>query len=324
MKPKAINNLKLGTFVLLGLIFLVFSLYMIGRNRNLFRSTFTLSANFHNTNGLLVGNNVRFSGIDVGTVTDIKIVSDTSVLVTMIINKEVKPYIKKNAIATIGTEGLMGNKLININAQSNPADPVENGSIIQTLKPIETDDMLRTLSTTNDNMNVISLNLKEITNKLNSSSSLWNLLADTIIAHELKQAVTRVNVAGSNAAILTKDLSEMVIQYKDGDGLASTLFKDTILSQKLGHSVEQIETTSKNLLTASDQLMGAVKKIEGGQGPASVVLTDSLTATKLKQTITNLEQGTDRFNQNMEALKQNFLFRRYFKKQEKKAKGSNP
>jgi phospholipid/cholesterol/gamma-HCH transport system substrate-binding protein len=324
MKPKTVNNIKLGTFVLLGLLFLVFSLYMIGRNRNLFRSTFTLSASFHNTNGLLIGNNVRFSGIDVGTVTDIKIVSDTSVLVTMIINKEVKQYIKKNAIATIGTEGLMGNKLININAQSNQADPVENGSIIQTLKPIETDDMLRTLSTTNDNMNVISLNLKEITNKLNSSSSLWNLLADTIIAHDLKQAVTRVNAAGAYAATLTKDLSEMVIQYKDGNGLASTIFKDTVLSQKLGLSVAQIETTSKNLLTASDQLMGAMKKIEGGQGPASVLLSDSITATRLKQTITNLEQGTDRFNQNMEAVKKNFLFRRYFKNQEKKAKRSSP
>src|SRR5690349_3412806 len=135
MKNKTLDNTKLGLFVLLGLAFLIFSLYMIGRNRNMFGSTFTLKANFHNTNGLLVGNNVRYSGIDVGTVTRIRIVSDTSVLVTMIIDKSVKRFIKQNSIATIGTEGLMGNKLININGQSDKANPVEDGSMIETLRP---------------------------------------------------------------------------------------------------------------------------------------------------------------------------------------------
>jgi phospholipid/cholesterol/gamma-HCH transport system substrate-binding protein len=320
MKNKTVDNTKLGFFVLLGLAFLIFSLYMIGRNRNMFGSTFTLKANFHNTNGLLVGNNVRFSGIDVGTVARIRIVSDTSVLVTMIIDKKVKPFIKQNSIATIGTEGLMGNKLININGQSEKADPVEDGTVIETLRPIETDNMLRTLNTTNDNINIISHNLKEITVKLNSSSSLWNLLADSVIAIDLKQAVSRINEAGANTAKVTQDISNIVSKYKDGDGLVETIFTDTALSQNLERSVVEIQKLSKNLTVTSDQLKQAVSKIESGQGPASMLLSDSLSAERLKQTIINIEQGTSRFNEDMEALKSNFLFRKYFREQEKKAK----
>jgi phospholipid/cholesterol/gamma-HCH transport system substrate-binding protein len=320
MKNKTPDNIKLGTFVMLGLIFLIFSLYMIGRNRNMFGSTFTLTANFHNTNGLLVGNNVRFSGIDVGTVTRIRIASDTSVLVTMIIDNKVKQYIKKNALATIGTEGLMGNKLINISAQSEKADPVDDGSVIQTLKPIETDYMLRTLNTTNNNIYTISHNLKEITSKLNSSSSLWNLLADSVIALDLKQAVSRLNEAGSNTAKLTKDVSEMVVKYKEGKGLAETIFTDTLFSQRLEESVAEIQEISKNLVETSAQMKATVTKIETGQGPASMLLSDTVSAEKLKQTILNIEQGTSRFSEDMEALKHNFLFRKYFKKQEKSAK----
>jgi phospholipid/cholesterol/gamma-HCH transport system substrate-binding protein len=324
MKTKTSDNVKLGLFVMVGLLFLIFSLYMIGRNRNLFSSTFTLTANFHNTNGLVVGNNVRFSGIDVGTVTRIRIASDTSVLVTMIIDNNVKQFIKKNALATIGTEGLMGNKLININPQSEMTDPVEDGSVIQTLKPIETDNMLRTLNTTNDNIYIISHNLKEITRKLNSSSSVWNLLADSVIALDLKQAVSRLNEAGLNTAQITRTANDIVMRYKNGKGLAETIFMDSLLSQKLEQSVLEIQKISKNLVEASDQLKTTVRKIETGQGPASMLLSDSTSAEKLKQTILNIEQGTSRFNEDMEALKHNFLFRKYFKEQEKKAKSKTP
>ena len=145
MKTKSVDNAKLGAFVLAGIIFLIFTLYMIGKNRNLLGSTFTVKAEVNNVNGLVPGNNVRFKGIDVGTVKSIDIANDTLIYVTMTIDESMKPYIKQNALASIGTDGLMGNKLMNINSQPGPALSVEEGSIIQSRKPIETDEMLRTL-----------------------------------------------------------------------------------------------------------------------------------------------------------------------------------
>src|SRR6185369_12860165 len=130
MTMKTIENAKLGLFVIAGLLFLIFSLYMIGRNRTLFGSSFTISANFRNVNGLMLGNNVRFSGIDVGTVQKIEIVSDTLVKVTMIIDEGVRKFVKKNAVASVGTDGLMGNKVININSQPGDVDPVSPGFVL--------------------------------------------------------------------------------------------------------------------------------------------------------------------------------------------------
>src|SRR5574337_1861964 len=108
------RNIKLGVMVIASAIALITGLYLIGDYKHMFGHTFTLQANFKNVNGLAEGNHVRFSGIDVGTVTEIEIVGDTNVLVSMVIEKKVQPYIRKNAIAEIGTEGMMGNKTVNI------------------------------------------------------------------------------------------------------------------------------------------------------------------------------------------------------------------
>jgi phospholipid/cholesterol/gamma-HCH transport system substrate-binding protein len=303
---------------MIGVLFLVFSLYMIGRNRSFFGSTFTISASFTNTNGLVVGNYVRFSGINVGTVRKIEIVSDTSVIVTMVIDNKVKKFIKRNAKASIGSEGLVGNKLININSQRGNEPPVENGSVLGTLEPIETDAMLRTLNTTNENIRIISSNLKEITAKLNSSKSLWSLLSDTLIAKELKHAVSSVDKASANTAKFTKDASELVALWKEGDGLAKAFFTDTTLSRSLEKSIAEIQVTINNLSATSSELKMTVKKFDEGKGTANLLLYDTATSEQLRKTIQHLEQGTGRFNENMEALKRNFLFRKYFKEQEKK------
>ena len=318
MKVKPFDNVKLGLFVMAGVLFLIFSLYMIGRNRSMFGSTFSLSAYFNNTSGLVAGNNVRFSGIDVGTVQSIEIVNDTAVLVSMVIDKKIMKHIKQNSIATIGTEGLMGDKLVNITTQSGAADLVTDGSIIKSLKPIETDDMLRTLNTTNDNIEIISQNLKQITGKLNESNSLWSILSDTIIAKNLKHAVSSIDIAAGNAAKLTRDVGDLSLKLKQGKGLAESIFVDTVLSQKLELSIAEIQKTSQNLVAASSELKETMKKIDQGKGTVNMLLSDSLSSDKLRQTIINQEQGTGRFNENMEALKHNFLFKKYFKKQEKK------
>ncbi|HEU5291411.1 MAG TPA: MCE family protein, partial [Cyclobacteriaceae bacterium] len=107
MQNKQIDNAKVGLLVMAGVIFLVLTLYMIGKNRNLLGSTFTIKAVLTNVNGLVPGNNVRFKGIDVGTVKSIDVANDTAIYVTMTIDEEMKPYLRKNAIASIGTDGLM-------------------------------------------------------------------------------------------------------------------------------------------------------------------------------------------------------------------------
>ena len=87
MKKNSINNIKLGIFIIAGLFILVVSLYLIGKNQHFFGSNFVLKARFHNVEGLMPGNNVRFSGIQCGTVKDIEIINDTTIEVTMLPSK---------------------------------------------------------------------------------------------------------------------------------------------------------------------------------------------------------------------------------------------
>lgn len=317
MRNKKIDNAKVGMLVLAGLVFLIFTLYMIGKNRNLFGSTFTIKAVLNNVNGLVTGNNVRFKGMDVGTVQSIRVENDTAILVTMTIDEKMKPYIKQNAIATIGTDGLMGNKLININSDSGPSFPIKQGDVIQSRKPVETDEMLRTLNTTNNNIERITHNLYEITVKLNSSESLWTLLSDTVITIDLKNAVVDFKRAGANTADLTATAKNIVLKFENGNGIAYKLFTDTTLSSQLASSLQQIEQASNQTSVMMKDLKTVVDDMRKGDGTAGLLLTDTLLRQTLFKSAINIEQGTDRFNQNMEALKSNFLFRKYFKKLEK-------
>jgi len=316
MKSKTtLNNAKLGAFVLAGIVFLVFSLYMIGQNRNLFGATITLSTYFRNINGLVAGNNVRFSGIDVGTVKSITVENDTSVLVVMIIDRNMQQYIKTNAVAYLGTDGLVGNRLVNINSSGGNYPVVTEGGSIKSRMPVETDEMLRTLQTTNNNISVITENLKEVSVRLNGSATLWNILGDTMIAKDLKAAANHIKRAGANTELATRKAHEVVETLAKGNGVANAIFTDTTLRVQLERSVAGLKHTGESLDSATARLNGVTKALTHGGGAAGVLLTDTVMARKLAQSITNLEQGTGRFNENMEALKSNFLFRKYFRKQ---------
>ena len=156
MKKHAVNNIKLGVFVLAGLFFLVLLLYMIGRNQNLFGATFTIKARFDNVQGLVSGNNVRYAGIQVGTIKRINILNDTLIEVRMIIDYKMKSFIRQNAVASIGTDGLMGNKVINISPSRESAPLIEEGNTISSRKAIDADEMLRVLSNTNNDVSHLS------------------------------------------------------------------------------------------------------------------------------------------------------------------------
>ncbi len=314
---KVLEHTKLGLLVIAGIAFMILTLYMIGRNRNLLGSTVSISVRMDNVNGLLPGNNVRFRGMDVGTVKSIQIADDTSIYVTLTIQKKYQPYIRQNSVASIGTDGLMGNKLVNINSGPDSAPAISEGSAIKSLRPIETDEMLRTLNTTNDNIAVITQNLAQITEKLNSNNSLWSLLSDTSIATDLKKAVKDVRHAGENLSTFTEDAQNVMSALRQGEGLAGSLLTDSTWKSGISDAVANMRSGSQDLAAAMKNLDGLIDEISKGQGTTGYLISDTLFRQKLLNTMSSAEEGVSRFSENMEALKHHFLFRRYFRKQEK-------
>lgn len=319
MKNKGVNNTKLGLFVLAGVLFMTLTLYLIGKNRNLLGNTFVIKAVVANVNGLVPGNNVRFKGIDVGTVERIELANDSSIIVTLVIDEKMKPFIRSNAIVSIGTDGLMGNKLININSQSGVSVPVRAGDTLASRKPIETDEMLRTLNTTNANVEKISRNLYEITARLNNNNGLWDLLSDSILSNDIKRAVMQLRIASDNASDLTHKGNELMNRLDGGHGLVNTLFTDTTLSQDVRVLIGTLSKSGNRLSASADSLTIVINGLQKGEGTAGLILSDTVARNSLLKSIRSIEEGTFRFNQNMEALKSNFLFRGYFKKLEKKS-----
>lgn len=320
MKTKSVNNTKLGLFVVAGVLFMILTLYMIGKNRNLFGNTFVIRAVVTNVNGLVPGNNVRFKGIDVGTVEGIELANDSSIIVTLVIDEKMKPFIRSNAIVSIGTDGLMGNKLININSQSGSSLAIRAGDTLSSRKPIETDEMLRTLNTTNTNIEKISRNLYEITARLNNNNGLWDLLSDSVLSNDIKRAAEQLRTASENTSDLTRKGNEMMTRLEGGNGLVNTLFTDTTLSQDAKILIGTLSKSGKRLSATADSLTMIINGLRTGEGSAGLILSDTIARNSLLKSIRSIEEGTSRFNQNMEALKSNFLFRGYFKKLEKESR----
>jgi len=317
MANDALKNIRLGVFVLIGTSFLIGALYVIGNKQNLFGNTFKISANFNNVNGLMVGNNVRFSGIDVGTVETIEIVDDSSVRVVMVIEKEIRKYIKKNSLASIGTDGLMGNKLVNINSSKNVSASVEEGDVLQSVRPIEQDEMIRTLNSTNENMKAITWNLRTITERINSKNTLWSLLMDTNIANNVKASIVNIKIASNQSAVLTGNLRNITEGIKNGKGTLGALIVDTTISGKIRQVVVRFEKVSDTVAILSGNASKIIKDMQNGKGSVGILLSDTAFVHNLNESMHNINKGSVILNEDLEALKHSWFFRKYFKKQEK-------
>ena len=320
MKDETTRNIRVGIIVIIGTALIITALYLIGNKQNLFGSTFHISADFYNVNGLMPGNNVRLSGINVGTVESVDIASDSSVKVVMLIEDRVKQYIRKNAIVSIGTDGLMGNKLVNINSGEGEAKHIEEGDVLTTLKPFETDEILRTLNTTNDNIKDITTDLKAMTSKLNSQNTLWRILMDTVIAENVKNAIVSIKLMSNRTAVITGDLSKIVNDVKAGKGTIGTLLTDTTFSGKLSETLVNIEQITDKMAVVSGDLSTVSEKLKSGEGSIGALLMDTTFVGNLNKSMENIKDGSQGFNENMEALKHNILLRKYFKEKDKKQK----
>jgi phospholipid/cholesterol/gamma-HCH transport system substrate-binding protein len=327
MANKTVNNIKLGAFVLGGLLFLVLLLYMIGKNRSLFGSTYVLKARFENVQGLVSGNNVRFSGIQSGTVKRVKILNDTVIEVTMIIETKMKSIIRKNAIVSIGTDGLVGNKVVNIVPSGQQGPLAVEGDQLVSKKSVDTEEILRTLYKTNNDAAVIAANLKTTIQRINNSDALWSLLNDESIPRELKASLANIRMATRKAGTVAETLDEIVMDIKNGKGSVGAVLKDSSYAQNLNEAFLKIKAVGEQADSLAGQIsvlvQGIQQDINLGKGTMNALLKDSMIVGKLNASLDNIQKGTDGFNQNMEALKHNFLFKGYFRKLEKQRQKEN-
>ena len=215
MKKESGYKGKLGMFVLVGLALFALTIYFVGKQKNLFGSTFHLKAKFKSVSGLQVGNNVRFSGINIGTVGEIELETDTSVLVTLVIKKEVQQFIKTDAVAAIGSDGLMGDKLLTISPGTTSVKTVNDDDLINTKSPIEMSDVMSSLKTSVDNAGIITAQLAQISYKMNNGNgALSRLISDEGYSKSIENTLTNLQTSSNEFAQFTTNLNDGKLAVK--------------------------------------------------------------------------------------------------------------
>ncbi len=319
MKNTSSQKIRLGLFVIIGTILFITGVYLIGQRQDMFKKTFTVSAYFQNVNGLQKGNNVRYAGIDIGTVKDITMINDSTIKIDMTIEEKIIIHIKKNAIATIGSDGLVGNMIINIVPGKGSSELISNGDIIQSYSKIGADDILSTLSVSSENAAILTSDLLKITTAmLEGKGTVGLLLNDTTMARDLKQSVNNLKMASRGATHTINELNSIISSIKTNDDtVLGMILNDTISGQKLKNIVTNLETTSNEIQSLLSHVDSVINDLNSSEGAYNYILKDTSLVNSLKATLKNINEGTDKFNQNMEALKHNWLTRGYFKKLER-------
>lgn len=189
-----IFKFRLGLFVLIGSLLFIAAIFIIGRKKNLFNPVYTLSSAFYNVSGLQVGNNIRFCGINVGTVAFLKIINDSTIIVDMVIDKVYDGLIKKDSKVAISSEGIMGDRILVIHKGAALAPFAKEGDLLTSFEPIETDDILASIDITTANTEVITEQLAEILIKINSGKgTLGRLLHDEAMAETINKTIKNLN-----------------------------------------------------------------------------------------------------------------------------------
>ena len=235
------SNWKLGMFVIVGLVLFVITVYFVGKQQNLFGSTFHLKSQFKTVSGLKVGNNVRFSGINVGTVSEIALVNDSSVVVDLIIEEDVQKYIKTDAIASIGSDGLMGDKVLTISPGSSSNKVIKDNAFIASKSALEMEDLMKSVKTSVDNAGIITAELAKFTYSMNNGQgTLSKLMSDKEFANSLKNTLTNLETS-------TNEFSKFSTSMNNGKGVLSKLVNDERLGIKLDSTMSNLQTGTKGL-----------------------------------------------------------------------------
>lgn len=318
------RSVFVGIFVLIGIIILIVGILMLGNQQSHFSSTITVSTQVKNVEGLQAGSNVWFSGVKVGTVKNIKFEGLESVRVELLIEEKSREFIRKDAKAKLGSDGLIGNKIIIIEGGSGSAPKVEEGDVLVAADVTGTDELLSTLQVNNTNLVGITENLKELTDKLlNGQGPVGALLTDTTMSIQIVQILKNLNATTQYTTQATNELTQFTKTLNNPDGLMSNLLTDTSIYQNLNASVAQLHNITVSAQEVIGNLNSVTQDLNRSDNVLQVLLRDENSAEDVKKILHNLEQSSQKLDENLEALQHNFLFRGFFRKKAKEEAEQN-
>lgn len=321
MQKSASHKTRVGLFVVFGTLVLVAALYFIGNRQHIFSKNIEVYAVFQNVNGLQLGNNVRYSGINVGTVGKIEMIDEATIVVQMMVEEKTGAFIKQDAIATIGSDGLVGSMVINILPGKENLLAITSGDTIATYSKIGADDMLSTLNVTNENAALLTADLLKITNNiLKGEGALGALITDSLLTKDIRLTLKNLKQTTDGANRLIASLNYKFSKIDMEESAVGVLLNDTIVGNQMQRMVSNLELSSETITETTKQLETMMSEINSAESTFNYLTKDETLPKTIESTMQEIKEASQKLNENMEALKHNFLFRSYFRKQAREAK----
>ena len=325
MEPK--ENRKaiiVGIFLALGLAIFIIGVLTLGGSQKSFSKNIKISAIFEDVAGLKKGNNIWFSGVKVGTISNLKFIGVSKVDVSMNIDENYREFIHRNAGAKIGSDGLIGNKIIVIDGGSPQAPIVQDGDVLQTEKMLSTDDILATFQKNNQNLLAVTADFKSLSHQiLQGKGTVGALLADDKMALQLRNSMYNLQVTTQNAVKMTAALNTFGAKMNSKGGLADKVLTDTVTFNQLKAAVTKLQAAANNASTLTENLNNASKKLSTTDNAIGVLLNDPKGAVQVQTTLNYLQQSSVKLNDDLEAAQHNFFLKGFFKDKAKKAKADS-
>ena len=313
-----------GIFLALGLVIFVVGVLTLGGAQKTFSKSIHIKATFNDVAGLKKGNNVWFSGVNVGTISDVHFTGPSQVDVRMRIDETSQQYIHRNAAVHIGSDGLIGNKIIVIDGGSPQAPVIQDGDILQVEKLPSTDDIMNTLQKNNQNLLAITNDFKQLSrNILAGKGTVGALLADSTMGLQLRATMRNLQATTASAARMATQLDNFSNKLNTKGGLADKMLTDTVTFNKIRASVEALQKTVNSASTLTENLNQASKKLTTTDNAIGVLLNDPKGAEQVRTSLHNLQESSVKLNDDLEAAQHNFFLKGFFKDKAKKAKADS-
>jgi phospholipid/cholesterol/gamma-HCH transport system substrate-binding protein len=307
-----------GLFVFLGFVFLIAGTLMVGNLHETFTNKMEIVSLFDDVGGLQTGNNVWFSGVKIGTVSDLNFYGKSQVEVHLKIDIKTQQYIRKDAKVKLSSDGLIGNKILVIYGGTDKFAEVQEGDTLGVEKTFSSEDMINMLQENNKNILAITADFKTISKTLAAGEgTIGKLLTDSSVYSNINAATASLQSASAKADKLVGSLADFSSNLNKKGTLANELTTDTVVFNSVKASVLQLQQIADTATAIVTNLKLASSNPNSTIG---VLLHDEESGTLLKETIKNLERSSIKLDEDLEAAQHSFLLRGYFKDKEKAAK----
>lgn len=321
------HGFVVGIFVMLAIVIFVLAVLTLGSERKAFGRKCYIRLEFKEVSGLKEGNNVWFDGVKIGTVRNIELLAPSRVQVTLSVERKAQSFIKQDATAKIGSDGLLGNKIVIIEGGSVQAAGIDNNGYLPVQKDtLSNEDMLATLQMSNKNLLEITGNIRDVSRQIkDGKGTMAALVNDSGMASDLRVALVNFRVLSADGRRAVANIEGLTARANDKRSSLNRLLVDTTLYDSVRIAVIELKSVIDRANSFAAQLspLSAGLAQAGGRlldttSVAGLILNDESTANDVRVIIQHLKNSGIKLEEDLEAVRHNFLLKGYFRKNKRK------